>query len=324
LDLFQTIVPIYLSDTIDVIGALVFDSLNAEYQGELTGIARELKADLNVIALAQVAYELSDSCTSIVTLDGNGDIVHARNLDFADGEYFTAILRNLTAIVHVQRNGTTLYHAGAFGGFVGILTGVQPNGFGVSVNTRFQPQGAVSGYFDMLTRVLRNGSAVFDAAHAVRNTLDKPQTFPSAVKQLSTVPLIGDVYFTLSGVASTDGVILARNAAGVVMATPLGSQPATWNIVQTNYDWWNTNSSRYVPFPSPQNPNIPWYDNRQYAALDALAALGQSGVSAARLLTDVLSTRPVQNRLTVLSAIMSPKYGSFFMQGRYCNEPCTF
>jgi len=326
LDLFKTIVPVFLDDTIDVLGALVFDSLSLEYQGELLGIARDLKADINVIALAQVAYELTDSCTSIVALDSNNEIVHVRNLDFADGEYFTAILRNLTAVIEVQRAGKTLYHANAFGGFVGVLTGVQPHNFAVSVNTRFQPGSPFSAYFSMLKRVLQNGTAVFDAAHAVRRTLETPRSFADAVTELSTIPLVGDIYFTVSGVAPTEGVILARNDTMVTHRTPIGTLPqASWYVLQTNYDFWNTNASRYVPFPSPENPNIPWYDNRQQVGYDQMAALGKAGrVSLSTLLTDVLSVHPVLNRLTVLSALMSPRYGTFFMQGRYCNDPCTF
>lgn len=69
----------------------------------------------------------------------------------------------------------------------------------------------------------------------MRDTLGQATTFAAAVQQLSTTPLIGDVYLTVGGLTGNEGVIIARNASGVRHATPLGSVTPAWYIVQTNY-----------------------------------------------------------------------------------------
>ena len=65
-------------------------------------------------------------------------VVHARNLDFGAGLGFTAILRRLLVHVRVVRGAVPLFETQTFGGFVGVLTGMRPHAFSLSINTRFQ------------------------------------------------------------------------------------------------------------------------------------------------------------------------------------------
>jgi penicillin V acylase-like amidase (Ntn superfamily) len=44
----------------------------------------------------QLGYELSDACTSIIMKSSNGQIYHARNLDFGAGMGFSDTLKNAT------------------------------------------------------------------------------------------------------------------------------------------------------------------------------------------------------------------------------------
>lgn len=178
LDAVETFVPLYIEDTLDAFGALVFASLSTEYQGELLGMAQELQQDVNLLAVAQVAYELSDMCTSIVAQDGvSGRILHVRNLDFGEGLGFTDVLRNLTASVVVKRNGQPLYQASVLGGFLGILTGVVAGGFSVTVNTRYIDRNPVRGWFELLEHVLQSGNKV-QSRRGPRSTLTFPRPSP--------------------------------------------------------------------------------------------------------------------------------------------------
>ncbi len=57
-------------------------AIPSDYAGELRGIAAATKVDIGKIFLFNIAYELEGMCTSIVAQDSNGNVFHARNLDF--------------------------------------------------------------------------------------------------------------------------------------------------------------------------------------------------------------------------------------------------
>jgi hypothetical protein len=198
LGVVKTYMPIFVDDALDVIGRMVYDSFTPEYQGELDGIASELGADVLLLSVAQIAYELTD-CTSIVAHDSNGVIHHVRNLDFGEGMGFTNVLRNLTAHVEFQRGGKPLYEAGVFGGYIGVLSGMMPSGFSVSVDTRYLGGNLYSAYFEMLRIAILNGKKVYDVGHMVRMTFETQSTFAGAVSVLSNTPMVGDVYYIVGG-----------------------------------------------------------------------------------------------------------------------------
>jgi N-acylethanolamine-hydrolysing acid amidase len=60
-----------------------------------------------------------------------GQIHHARNLDFGTGGFLLSTMRNISAIVDFQRNGTTVAKETAFLGFIGTLSGQKVGKFSV-------------------------------------------------------------------------------------------------------------------------------------------------------------------------------------------------
>jgi hypothetical protein len=78
---------------------------------------------------------------------------------------------------------------------------------------------------------------------------------------LSSTPILGAVYFTIGGLNTNEGRILARGQNALAHTVAVGSQPgAQWPYVpQTNYDWWNG--------------SVPWIDDRQDAGVNAMNAL---------------------------------------------------
>jgi hypothetical protein len=116
----------------------------------------------------QLGYELSDACTSIVMQASNGDIYHARNLDFGAGMGFSNVLKNSTIQVcssniyiyiyscrnnfqiSYQKNGKVLFTATTFGGYLGVLSGMKAGVFSGTVDTRFYPGGVVELFEEVL------------------------------------------------------------------------------------------------------------------------------------------------------------------------------
>ncbi|KAK5971187.1 CBAH domain-containing protein, partial [Trichostrongylus colubriformis] len=113
------------------------------------GIADEIGVNLGQLAFLNIFYELSRFCTSVVAQPpGNKDMFHARNLDF--GQLFvwnidaqswdlTDSLKKVTINLNFIRNGTTLFKGTTLAGHVGILTGMKPNAFSLSMNAKVEP-----------------------------------------------------------------------------------------------------------------------------------------------------------------------------------------
>ena len=82
--------------------ALYIDTLLEEpYPGEMKGIADALNISLPEVILANMYYDLTAHCTSIVAQDEQGNIFHARNLDYRN----TVVFRNMSVHVDFLRNG---------------------------------------------------------------------------------------------------------------------------------------------------------------------------------------------------------------------------
>jgi hypothetical protein len=77
-------------------------------------------------------YELESWCTSIVAMQSNGTVIHARNLDFDFADY----MRVITFRAVFVKDGKYVYDAVMFGGTVGIYTGMKKGVFSVSENQR--------------------------------------------------------------------------------------------------------------------------------------------------------------------------------------------
>jgi N-acylethanolamine-hydrolysing acid amidase len=100
--------------------ALYLDSLFDEpYPGEMKGIAEALNISLPEVILANIYYDITAYCTSIVAEDEKGNIFHARNLDYDNA----AVFRNMSVHVDFLRNGEREGREGLGGGGGGGVGG---------------------------------------------------------------------------------------------------------------------------------------------------------------------------------------------------------
>ena len=148
----------------------------------------------------------------------------------------------------------------------------------------------------------------------MRAVAEKGLGFEDAVQALARGALIDDCYYTVGGTAAGQGVVVARDrnrvhdiwrigddgsSSGFVrqlqQAPPVGAE---WYVLQTNYD-------RSEPVPSA--------DDRRTPGNQAMRALGQSNVTAARPggIWSVMTTWPVFNHHTDYTGIFSAKTGEY-------------
>jgi acid ceramidase len=115
--------------------AKIVDTFPGPYGDEMKGIANATNTPLGEIVLYNIFYEIFTVCTSIVSQDPQGNIVHARNLDFglflgwdiANNTWIISeMLRPLIINVNFTRNGDLVYRSVSFAGFIGVFTGVKP------------------------------------------------------------------------------------------------------------------------------------------------------------------------------------------------------
>ncbi len=215
-------------------------------QDEMKGVAKALNTSLGIIAIANLGYEVTAFCTSIVAQATDGSVFHARNLDFGEGMGFTDILRNMTFEVDFQSAGVTQYSCVTYASFVGCLTGVRPSGWAVTVNTRFPPDGEHKPlkqlWKELVEAITVKGSQV--NSQLIRDTLGNTATFADAKNTLSTHPLIAQVYLTISGAAPGEGCVITRNMTGSDDVWCLDAPNGRWYVLETNYDHWKPVSRR--------------------------------------------------------------------------------
>lgn len=160
-----------------------------------------------------LGYEISDACTSIVAQTPSGEIYHARNMDFSIGGPLTNTLRNSLINLEFRKGSQLVFRSTTFAGFVGVLTGMSPQGFSATVNTRFYPKGPLQMLQELVDAIDETGYSL--VSFLLRDAMTQAGNFDLAVQQLSNTKLIADVYYTVAGTLPDQGVVISRNRTGV-------------------------------------------------------------------------------------------------------------
>lgn len=253
---------------------------------ELLGIAKYSGLTFGETFLLNFIYEIFASCTSIVCVDPNGHIIHARNLDYN----FKEVLVDLTVHFRFWRNGTLVYEGDGEAGYLGLVTGLKPGGFGVSINERKK-----GSYWEAIYEVMVRGT--FSIPYFIRKVLENATDFDSAVQMFMSEEFAAPCYLIVSGVKENEGVIITRDISGVANLSRLNSSdPDQWFMVQTNYD-------RNLPDPAS--------DYRRIPAEERMRKIGRKDVNEQRIYDEVLTLVPNMRPTTILTSVMSPQTGTF-------------
>lgn len=275
-----------------------------EYAQELQGCAAAMGVEYGWLSIVNLGYELTEACTSIVSQTIDGKIYHVRNMDFWDGIWLTDHLKNLTITIDYQKGGKTVFYATSFAGYVGVLSGMKPGAFSISINTRYYPQHGLKNYLDQVLAAImeKNNSLV---SFLSREVITNENDWDSAINNLSNGALIADVYYIVGGVSANQGAVISRNRLNATDVWVLNS--THWYEVQTNYDHWT---------------QPPWFDDRVIPAEKAMNALGQANLDLDGLL-GVLSVKPVLNLQSTFTMLTSAADGTYTSLTRWCQYPCA-
>jgi len=257
------------------------------------------------LTLFNLGYEVSDACTSIVAQTNEGYILHARNMDFWEGMGFTSTLKNLAIHATFTKGGKQFFEATAFPGYVGILSGMKPNAFSITIDTRFYPEGISEFFYEVIAAITEKNASLVSLLS--RSVFQYENDFNAALQNLANGTLIADVYYIMAGTKPGEGVVISRNRENAADIWLLDAAKGRWYEVQTNYDHW-------------EQP--PWFDNRVDPANNAMNAMGRNAATLDNMFK-VLTVKPVLNIQTTYSILANPSNNTFYAYSRYCPYPCV-
>ncbi|XP_053657432.2 acid ceramidase isoform X1 [Cherax quadricarinatus] len=311
--------------TISLLGEKLFSIINNNldkiastlpypYNEEMAGIAKATGLPLSEVTLYNIFYEVFTFCTSIIVQDTSGNLYHGRNLDFGllmgwdpkrHAWRVSELLKPLVVQLQWYKAGKLVYTSVNYAGYIGILTGVKKGQFTFSLDERF---GFNGGYVGLLEWILFKDYKQKWISFLTREVMEEATTFKEAKTMLSQPRLLAPVYFILGGAKPGEGAIITRWRDNF-HADNMGdsaTDPGSWFLVETNYDQWS----------SP-----PFYDDRRTPAINCLKEGGQKNASP-KLIYNVLSTKPVFNKLTTYTSLMDVNRGDLGAWLRTCEDPC--
>ncbi|KAL3880383.1 hypothetical protein ACJMK2_032627 [Sinanodonta woodiana] len=312
LELSSTIGALIIQE-LDNLGPKLDSMLPQPFADELKGMANSSGLQLGEIVLYNLFYEFFTVCTSIVAEDTTGKLYHGRNLDFGlflgwntqnKTWEITSALRPTIINIDWQKGGKTVFKSVNFAGYIGILTAVKPGIFTLSMNERFKLDG---GYLGILEWLLGKRTGQW-MGFLTRNTMESVNSFDEAIKVLANTEMLAPAYYIVGGNKSGEGCVITRNRE--VEGTDLWQMRSVgagqWYILETNYDHWNK------PL---------FLDDRRTPANRCMQNLTQQNVGISGIF-DVLSSKPVLNKLTTYTALMQVNSGHLETWLQYCPDPC--
>lgn len=303
-DYFNSLIP---KEIIPIIEFVMrdLDKYFGDLGKEMTSISEYTGIDLGMVVGLNIALELRRlgggipnitethsstdqyvfGCTSIVAQDKAGNVFHGRNMDWNLPDN----LRNTTIQIDYYRGNQLLFQGITTVGYVGILTGVSPYGFSVSINERDLGGNIIVNAIDAFIK-----HSAWCPSHLLRQVMEKCTSYSEAHKVLSDTPLVAPVYYIMAGSKSNEGAILSRDRNAnphEKLLNVSSSLPNSWYLMETNYDYWD---------------KAPAKDDRRSYAHKYLQTLGQDNAASLSGIYSVLSQWPVWNRFTTYTALMNP------------------
>uniref|UniRef100_A0A673FPV1 Acid ceramidase n=1 Tax=Sinocyclocheilus rhinocerous TaxID=307959 RepID=A0A673FPV1_9TELE len=239
------------------------------------------------------------------------NLIHARNLDFGlfmgwdlknRSWIITEKLKPLVVNIDFRRNNQTVFKSTNFAGYVGMLTGIHPRSFTLTMNERFTLDG---GYIGILEWILGKRDGMW-MSFLTRSVLENATSYESAKALLSDTKLLAPAYFILGGNQPGQACIITRSRTHSINPLELDVKNGRWYVLETNYDHWKE------PL---------FLDDRRTPAMKCMNQTTQADISI-KTVYDVLSTKPVLNKLTTYTTLMEVSKGTLESYIRDCPNPC--
>ncbi|KAK2498540.1 hypothetical protein MC885_010684 [Smutsia gigantea] len=198
---------------------------------------------LGEIISFNIFYEFFTLCTSIIAEDKAGNLLHGRNMDFGlflgwntnnNTWVITEDLKPLTVNLDFQRSNKTVFKGTSFAGYVGVLTGLKPGLFSLSLNERFSTNG---GYMGILEWIFGKKDAMW-IGYITRSVLENSTSYEAAKNILTKTKILAPAYFILGGNKSGEGCVITRDRKQSLDVYELDPKQGRWYVEETNYDRW--------------------------------------------------------------------------------------
>ncbi|KAA8594622.1 hypothetical protein FQN60_011757 [Etheostoma spectabile] len=260
-----------LIELVDITLPLMVDTLPSPFGEEIKGIAAVSEIPLGEVVLFNIFYEVFTVCTSVIAEDNKGNLIHGRNLDFGlfmgwdvknKSWIISEKLKPLVVNLDFKRNNQTVFKSTNFAGYVGMLTGVKPHMFTLTMNERFSLDG---GYIGILEWILGKRDGMW-MSFLTRSVLENANRY--------IAEMFATAYFILGGNQTGQGCIITR------------SRLLSIDLLEIDL-----NLGR-------------WYN------------------ITLKTMYDVLSTKPVLNKLTTYTTLMQVSEGKLESYIRDCPNPC--
>ena len=198
------------------VGAL-HTMLGDHWGDEVGQLAEGIGVSSSDIVTANLAYELGQvGCSTFGHATSSGPI-HGRNLDWP---FPRGLLKKKLTCVRFRGAAAGDHMAITWPGLFGVLTGVAPGRFSVSVN--FVYHSSETGVRSLATAAM---AGHWPVAWAVRKALDDAGDFDEAVSFLKTAPLLAPVLFTVCGIDNDERVIIERSTRDHALRRPSEDDP---------------------------------------------------------------------------------------------------
>lgn len=304
----------YIVDILTLTGPMLDDKLPKPFADEIRGISDATGLVLGEVVIYNIFYEIFTVCTSVVAQDPTGKLYHARNLDFGlfmgwDAKNrtweITEILRPAIINLDWQKNKKTVFKSVHFAGYIGILTGISPGKFTLTMNERFKIDGGYLGIIEWLREGAKAGSWM---GFLTRQTMETAHSYQEAQNMLAKTRMLAPAYFILGGNSSGQACVITRDREvnGTDIWNMKDPGAGQWYILETNYD---------------HDKKPLFLDDRRTPAIRCMRNMTQQNVGYAGIF-DVLSSKPVLNKLTTYSALMQVNSGHLETWLQYCDDPC--
>lgn len=300
-----------LIELVDVTLPIMADTFPKPFGEEMKGIAEVSGVPLGEVVLFNIFYEVFTVCTSVVAEDKNGNLIHGRNLDFGlfmgwdmknKSWIISEKLKPLVVNLDFKRNNQTVFKSTNFAGYVGMLTGIKPHLFTLTMNERFSLDG---GYIGILEWILGKRDGMW-MSFLTRSVLEKANSYEEAKTLLAQTRLLAPAYFILGGNQTGQGCIITRSRLLSIDILEIDVKLGRWYVLETNYDHWKE------PL---------FLDDRRTPAMKCMNQTTQTNITM-KTMYDVLSTKPVLNKLTTYTTLMQVSEGSLESYIRNCPNPC--
>ncbi|MEL6770128.1 MAG: C45 family peptidase [Bacteroidota bacterium] len=166
-----------------------------DYCREIQSIATLLEVSVGEAALGSLYYDAVKTvlgCTAFA-VDTDSGPLHARNLDW----WTEANLLSTASLVtdFMDREGETRFQTLGWPGFIGVLSGMAPGRFAITLNA-----------------VLSDEPAQFAPSIAllIRQVLETEPTYDAAVERLASSPIASDCLLLVTGCTSGEMVVVER------------------------------------------------------------------------------------------------------------------